>query len=546
PESVRLIFPFKRARPQQIACIEDLRKALSCGGKAILRAETGYGKSAIITTVAKLLPGVLIIEPQKGLQDQIQRYGVFVLKGRSAYKCAVTGDTADKAPCLKKSYNCPLIDRCEYKRAWKEAIEKLQSDEPAPVCANHGLYYHLRRYAKHIIFDEFDVVCSQLCEEIWLRSQKSVPEPQERALFEEIKFLEEELRKLRDAIDSVEYGTEEFTKLAKEIISTESRLSRLRLFTEGLCAVFERIRRGEKRVYAKMLEESCAENLLDYGCAGASATPPPVGDVFVEPEYRVSTQENAPIVYLPIVKLTTRESQLVQNANIRIAAEALLTLMQHIRESEGNEEKFIVHCGNTKQHMLILKEVLEQHFKVLAHERGRMEETIREFKEGDYDVLLVAAADIGYDFFEYHYQFIFKIPYTDRNDPEWKAIEQRYGKEWADRKYYAELVNRVVQICGRICRGREDYGVTFILDAKFEELYSKYQRLFPKSFRERLILPQFVQKRIVQQQQQQQQQERQEQHQPQQSEERQRRQITLIDYGGVADEEGEGERRESG
>ena len=141
PESVRLIFPFKRARPQQIACIEDLRKALSCGGKVILRAETGYGKSAIITTVAKLLPGVLIIEPQKGLQDQIQRYGVFVLKGRSAYKCAITGDTADKAPCLKKSYNCEAKDVCEYKRAWKEAIERLQSDEPAPVCANQFQSY---------------------------------------------------------------------------------------------------------------------------------------------------------------------------------------------------------------------------------------------------------------------------------------------------------------------------------------------------------------------------------------------------------------------
>jgi len=221
-------------------------------------------------------------------------------------------------------------------------------------------------------------------------------------------------------------------------------------------------------------------------------------------------------------------------------------LMQHIRMSEGNEEKFVVHCGNTRQHMLILKEVLEQHFKVLVHERGRMEQTIREFKEGDYDVLLVAAADVGYDFFEYHYQFIFKIPYTDRNDPEWKAIEQTFGKERADAMYYAKLVNRIVQICGRICRGREDYGVTFILDAKFEELYNKYQRLLPKSFRERLILPQFVQKRIVQQQQQQQQQERQERRQPQQSEERQRRQITLIDYGGVVDGGGGGEGRESG
>ncbi|MCD6137584.1 MAG: hypothetical protein J7J91_03205, partial [Deltaproteobacteria bacterium] len=349
PESIRHVFPFKRARPHQIACINDLKEVLSLGGKAILRAETGYGKSAIIATLAKLLPSTLIIEPQKGLQDQIQRYGVFVLKGRSAYKCAVTGDTADKAPCLKKSYNCEKKDVCEYRNAWKEALSRLESDEPAPVCANHGLYYHLRRYAKHIIFDEFDVVCKQLCEEIWLRSLESVPERPEEALFTEIRALEKELQELRDAIDRAEYGTEEFFKLAEEIKKTEARLQRLRLFAEGEFVVFERRKRQKKRVYAKMLEYSCAQTLLDYGCAGVSATPPLVdGAVVVEPEYEVNSRENAPIVYLPIVKLTTRESTLVQNANIRMASEALLTLMQHIRENE--HEKFIVHCGNTKQH----------------------------------------------------------------------------------------------------------------------------------------------------------------------------------------------------
>ena len=529
PESVRYVFPFERARPGQIVCIEDLRRYCSLGKKAILRAETGYGKSAIIVTLAKLLPHTLIIEPQKGLQDQIQHYGVFVLKGRSAYKCAVTGDTADKAPCLQKSYECEEKENCSYKKAWREAIKRLRSDVPMPVCANHGLYRFLRQYAKHIIFDEFDVLCEQLGEEIWLRSCKEVPEPPEKALYTEIREMEAKLQDLKDAIDRVEYGSKEFYRLAEEINKTEARLNRLELFAEGEFLVFERSSRKwrGKRVYAKMEKEACANLLLREKCVGVSATPPPVsGAEVVSPKYEVNTQENAPIVYLPIVKLTTRESTLVQNANIRVAAETLLTLMQYIRENEGEGKKFIVHCGNTKQHMLILREVLEQKFKTLTHERGRLEQIIKEFKERDYDVLLVAAADVGYDFFEYHYQFIFKIPYTNRNDPEWKAIEQKYGKEQADVKYHTNLVNRIVQICGRICRGREDYGITFILDAKFGELYESHYNLFPESFRNRLILPQYIEQRLrgrESQQQQYQSQQQQPQH-PQQQQQPQRRQ----------------------
>ena len=538
PESVRYVFPFERARPGQIVCIEDLRRYCSLGKKVILRAETGYGKSAIIVTLAKLLPHTLIIEPQKGLQDQIQRYGVFVLKGRSAYKCAVTGDTADKAPCLQKSYECEEKENCPYKKAWREAIKRLRSDEPMPVCVNHGLYRFLRPYAKHIIFDEFDVLCKQLGEEIWLRSCKETPEPPEKALFTEIREVEAELQELKDAIDRVEYGSKEFYRLADVINKTEARLNRLELFAEGEFLVFERRSRKwrGKRVYAKMEEEACAKLLLRERCVGVSATPPSIsGAEVVDPKYEVNTRENAPIVYLPIVKLTTRESTLVQNANIRMAAEALLTLMQHIREEESEEEKFIVHCGNTKQHMLILREVLEQKFKVLTHERGRLEQTIKEFKEGDYNVLLVAAADVGYDFFEYHYQFIFKIPYTNRHDPEWGAIERKYGKEQADAKYHTNLVNRIVQICGRICRGREDYGITFILDAKFGELYESHYNLFPESFRNRLILPQYIEQQLRgQESQQRQKQPQQQQQQPQRRQQHQhnaQEQATLAEFG---------------
>ena len=491
--SIKFFFPYPKARPGQVESVGKILLLSLFGERVVFEAPTGYGKSPVIVAVAKLLQKesipTLIVEPQRGLQDQLMRYGVFVLKGRKAYKCEVTGETADTAPCLHPRYQCEKRDRCKYKRDWETAHRILEGG--GCVCINHGLYHHFKNLAKRVIFDEFHELCRSLSQEIWLQNCERELATAEDTILHELSARENELRELEEYIESLDPLEEEFKKAVKKREKLRSLINKLKLFLEAGCIVYERGKGKKRRVYAKMEEDVCGRVLLKRGYIGVSATfpkPLPENVEVVKPGYDVATRENAPIVYLPIVKLTMREAILTENANIQLAAEILCSFLLIIRENE-EEEKFIIHCGNTHTHMQVLRDVLSEKFKVLVHEKGKMDQTIREFREGDYEVLLVAAANVGYDFFDYHYQFIFKLPYEDRNDPEWKAIEKKYGREEADRRYYQRLIDRIVQICGRICRGREDWGITYILDAKFGELYERYRDYFPDSFRKRLVFP---------------------------------------------------------
>jgi len=489
--SIKFFFPHSKARPGQVESVEKIFHLSLAGKRVVFEAPTGYGKSPVIVAVARLLwrerVPTLIVEPQRGLQDQLTRYGVFVLKGRKAYKCEVTGETADTAPCLHPGYQCEKKDRCKYKRDWETAHRILE--EGGCICINHGLYHHFKDLARRVIFDEFHELCSSLSQKIWLQNCERVLATAEDTILHELSARENELRELEEYIESLDPYDEEFKKAVKKRERLRSLINKLKLFLEAGCIVYEGEKERKRRVYAEMEKDKCARVLLKRGYIGVSATfpkPLPENVEVVEPGYDVATRENAPIVYLPIVKLTMREAVLTENANIQLAAEILNSFLLIIRENE-EEEKFIVHCGNTHAHMQVLRDVLSEKFKVLVHEKGKMDETIRKFREGDYEVLLVAAADVGYDFFDYHYQFIFKLPYEDRNDPRWRAIEKKYGKEEADKRYHQELIDRIVQICGRICRGREDWGITYILDSKFGELYERYHDFFPESFAKRLI-----------------------------------------------------------
>ncbi|RLI82567.1 hypothetical protein DRP04_03665, partial [Archaeoglobales archaeon] len=66
-----------------------------------------------------------------------------------------------------------------------------------------------------------------------------------------------------------------------------------------------------------------------------------------------------------------------------------------------------------------------------------------------------------------------------REDPEFK--------DKFDDWYNEEAIRQLVQVCGRICRGPDDFGITVILDQKFGDLYKRYPDKFPHWFKEALI-----------------------------------------------------------
>ena len=77
------------------------------------------------------------------------------------------------------------------------------------------------------------------------------------------------------------------------------------------------------------------------------------------------------------------------------------------------------------------------------------------------------------------WQIITKCPFPSLGDPAIRA------KKSLDETWYVWVTIRdVLQAYGRVCRGPEDMGRTFIIDSAFTMLYNKHRNLFPTWFKE--------------------------------------------------------------
>ncbi len=140
-------------------------------------------------------------------------------------------------------------------------------------------------------------------------------------------------------------------------------------------------------------------------------------------------------------------------------------------KSEGG--KAIVHTSSIDYAKMLAKYL--RSFNVLVHEKGMLDQVVSEFKKGKYDILLTAGGDSGLDFYgdEFRQQFIIKMPYPSLNE-EWRGLAEFKGAEAMEKQYEEQTVSTLIQMCGRIARGADDTGITYIFDSKFEELYAKY------------------------------------------------------------------------
>ncbi len=77
------------------------------------------------------------------------------------------------------------------------------------------------------------------------------------------------------------------------------------------------------------------------------------------------------------------------------------------------------------------------------------------------------------------WQVVTKIPFPNLGNA---TVRRRadLDAEWYD----VEAVRQLIQMCGRVCRGPDDYGVTYIIDPRFKSLYERREYLFPTWFSE--------------------------------------------------------------
>lgn len=90
----------------------------------------------------------------------------------------------------------------------------------------------------------------------------------------------------------------------------------------------------------------------------------------------------------------------------------------------------------------------------------------------------------GYDFKDdqARWQIIAKIPYPYLGDRQVEA-KKNMDPAWYD----LQTIMSIVQASGRVCRSKEDHGVTYVLDSDFKSLWDKRKEMFPPWFRKAVV-----------------------------------------------------------
>ena len=100
-------------------------------------------------------------------------------------------------------------------------------------------------------------------------------------------------------------------------------------------------------------------------------------------------------------------------------------------------------------------------------------------------ILLSPSVEAGYDFKDdqARWQIIAKVPYGYLGSPRIKLNTSR-NNVWYARK----AIIRLIQAAGRATRGINDHSVTYIIDANFERLFKTNESIFPQWFKDSLSM----------------------------------------------------------
>lgn len=515
PSDIREYVFVPSLRPGQLEVIREL--LLTNDENIILKAPTGWGKTIAFLAKANQVGGTVIVEPYKPLQDQVgEKYKVYVVKGKNAYICPLFNVRADLALCnfmyhadgsrdediyeeirqkLDERGVTSCADICPYKQAVSTA--RLLLAENQNIVVNHGNMFLFYPHAKYLIIDEFHKVIEQMATPIRLHhvepdDLKSLD--LEGILQKELVTTAKEIESLKDSLIRLDPNSSDYLRTAEDLNKKKWHYNRVENLMEDIdhVIVYEKeLEGGRKFVYAKYEEEGVVKRILQWKkpklLVSATPTPLPRGVKVkvIEAEARFLSKGNAPIIYYPIAKLTSHAVRR-DRESLKLAADAIKLFYGYLYNN-GRTQKGIVHSGNTHNHGRKLTKYL-QPYKVVLHEKGKLDETIAKFKESDAHFLVIASGDVGFDFYgdDYLVQFIAKVPYPAW-DEEWEARQRKYGIEKTTDLYNKKTVDTILQIVGRICRGGEDRGYTIILDSKFADLFRDYFDYFDKDFIRRLV-----------------------------------------------------------
>jgi len=493
-----------KARPEQILILEQVEKNIELNDVIVLPADVASGKSLILQTIARYLSSkglsVATLTPRVALQQQYKESfkDIAVLKGKARYSC---GDSQFKS--CQERYDI-MGDNCKGCHFTKE--KKRAETENTAVFNIHSYGYLKNRKQvlqvdeAHLLFDVLSDVSSRM---IWQHKTK-YPDNLNHYL-DVIVWLEKDIKRLDKEIvaqthetKSLEVSYKSEGKVPKAVIAARRELAEL----ERDRKLGERVLNGIKAAPSNFFIEHVwdeyrgkkrkALKIRPTTMKGLPAWlwPPDKTKKIILASGTINKQDvemlglgdrrvkfidcppAIPAVNRPIIlDFAGNMSYKYQDKNMPALAAKIMDLKGSNKGTKG-----FVHV--TYSMALKLKKLLSGS-DFVWHTKEDKEDKLKEWMESPNknSVFIASGMAEGVDLAgpEFGWQAICKIQYPSRGD---KLVEFWYNN---NQEWISWLTARtLMQQCGRICRGPDDFGKTYILDAshgnQFKRRFGFYQR----------------------------------------------------------------------
>lgn len=491
-------------RPEQIKIIDKITSAIDNGYKnIILEAGTGIGKSAIATTIARMVDKSYILTMTNQLQAQYLddfKYMLSEIKGRNNYSCNYRMTCNDCQMELEQEKRC--FD-CEYLLALKDA------QNSRCVISNYDYLFYSGNYAKQ--WDTRDLIILDEAHNFEKKIMSLVSEDLNRyIIFERYGFDIFEHVAKRGALKDIN-NNEYWINIVEKCIDKEFNVPLLDAADEKKHeSNLDKYRRMLRKLDAEdyiielplrkeILEDRHKDNrlkaelkpimggihsrtLLKFGrtrlfltgtlgnkdkfCEWNGLHPDDTCYIFAKSPFPV---ENRPIIKQYVCSM---KQEAWKNPHI----------IKYIKKILDNHsgEKGVIHTSSNAQAFWI-KKFLNSKRVWVAYGKSR-EATIKNFEDSSYPITLIGAGlKDGVDFKgdKCRYQILFKVPFPSLGSQQ-VTIRRRLDPSW----YAYQTVMALMQSYGRGIRDMSDYCKYYVLDEDFERLIHEYDYLFNEYFME--------------------------------------------------------------
>lgn len=520
-------------RNSQIVLINKINWAIKKGYKnIILEAGTGTGKSAIATTLANMYEDSYILTMTKQLQEQyLDDFSSILveIKGKGNYPCNYKGNCDF---CIKAEYNLRKCDNCEFKLAFKRAVESEN------IITNYDFLYYMgvanklldprellildeahNLERKMLMLSSFELnreyIATKFGIDIFapiMDGKKSMHSLKTDASYwiglcdelvgmcsDKVKEIEGEHKNdVQVTLDEFENNPSKFSSfnyIEKQRLETE--MKRFNSISIGLTTKdliidlpsFESIKANDMEISAEFKPFSVSDDtqeLLKLGnvrifltgtlgnkekfCKWNDINPDETYYIYEKSPFDVRKRP----IYPEFVASMSGQRKGVPNWKNEKAISKIMELLD-----KHSNEKGVIHTSSNEQAFWLI-ENLKGYPLVFVGGKDR-NEVLKEFTEStERKILIGASIKDGVDFKGdlCRFQIIFKVPYPQLNE------QVKYRKELDKSWYYYQAVMALMQAYGRGIRDENDYCVMYIIDSDFEKLFDFNKNFFNEYFTE--------------------------------------------------------------